>query len=181
MPSQPDIVQLALIFLVIANLIGIPAYALNVRLGARRDKRNAAAIAKAIVDYFRRSGVAVSVDCSRVSRRGGFTAAIESEPMKRFRLSHIIEATLREHVRKTCGQELEKVFWRFPIGEKTQEAAAGEAMPAEHSDEYINEGLEHYRHIPKPEVEELRWEDFEQMTTIGREPKAADPQAQQHH
>jgi hypothetical protein len=48
-------------------------------------------------------------------------------------------------------------------GAAAQEAQAAEAKPETESDDYINEGLEHYRHIPKPEVEELPWEQFEKV------------------
>lgn len=170
MSFQIDATRLLLSLLVGANVIGIIGYVAMVRLRARREKRDAAAVAKSIVDYFRKSGVDVTVHCTRVpcSRSRNFCAAIESEPMKRFRLSHIIESTLRDHVRKTCALEVEKVYWRFPIKE-----AAKADTPASTADEYINEGLENYRHIPKPEVTELPWEQFEKMTTINQEVRSA--------
>jgi hypothetical protein len=90
--------------------------------------------------------------------------------MKRFRLSHIIEMTLREHVRKTCNLELDRIYWRFPVKEAAPNQASTvgeEALKKESSDEYINEGLENYRHIPQPEVTELPWETFEQMSGGG--------------
>jgi len=115
--------------------------------------------------------------------------------MKRFRLSHIIEMTLCEHVRRSCSLELDKVYWRFPIKEAAQAAQSVVVPPAdgntvsvdnasalpdgedkkpeEVADDYINEGLENYRHIPKPEVTELSWENFEEVATtiIGRDKK----------
>jgi aspartate-semialdehyde dehydrogenase len=172
MSFQIDVICLILSLLVAVNVIGIIGYVAMNRLGARREKRDAAVAVKAMVDYFRKSGVTVTVDCIRVPGTRGFVAAIESEPMKRFRLSHIIESTLREHVRKTCALEVARVYWRFPIQEAVKEAVKAE-QPASHADEYINEGLDHYRHIPKPEVTELPWEQFENMTTISRENTAA--------
>jgi hypothetical protein len=173
MSSQIDAIRLIFLLLVVVNVIGILGYVASIKLRARRDKRDAAAIAKTIGDYFRKSGVGVSVDCSRVPGSRHFTVVIESEPMKRFRLSHIIESTLREHVRKTCALEVEKVYWRFPIKDAAQDNA-----PVHGSDEYINEGLEHYRHVPKPEVTELPWEHFEKMATIEREQKTPAAQEQ---
>jgi hypothetical protein len=164
MSSQIDAICLIFLLLVAANIIGVLGYVVRIALRTRRDRRNTAAIAKTIGDYFRKSGVGVTVDCMRVPRCRHFTVAIESEPMKRFRLSHIIESTLREHVRKTCALEVEKVYWRFPIKD-----AAQDNVPVHNSDEYINEGLENYRHIPKPEVTELPWEHFEKMATVGQE------------
>jgi hypothetical protein len=164
MPFNADAVTLTLIALLAALIIGIVAYAISAKAKTRRNERDAATIRATIIDYFRRSGVQVAAQCTNLDDR--FIVVVESEPMKRFRLSHIIEMTVREHVRKSCGLELDKIYWRFPIKEATQAAAndqqATEKKPDESSDEYINEGLEHYRHIPKPEVTELPWESFEQ-------------------
>ncbi|MGE5651365.1 hypothetical protein [Noviherbaspirillum sp. UKPF54] len=180
MSIRADSATLTLLILLALTVIGIVAYALSARLRGRRDQENLTAIRESILDYFRRSGVGVAVACVRLPGDAGFTAVVESEPMKRFRLSHIIEMTLREHVRKSCGLELDKIYWRFPVKQVADavtaaqagtQAAPAQATPAgekkadEFSDEYINEGLEHYRHIPKPEVEELPWEQFEQVTT----------------
>lgn len=186
MSFNADAVTLTLIAVLAALIIGILAYASSAKLKARHAARDAAAIRNTIIDYFRRSGVEVSADATSFSS-GLYTAVVESEPMKRFRLSHIIEMTLREHVRKNCGLELDKIYWRFPIKEATQavsvpreadgkapESGAEAKHPEESSDEYINEGLENYRHIPKPEVTELPWETFEQMSTMGRENKDQD-------
>ncbi|RJF99813.1 hypothetical protein D3871_15755 [Noviherbaspirillum saxi] len=177
MPFNADVITLTLLVLLAALVIGIIAFSITVKAKARRAQRDIAAINATIIDYFRRSGVQVACDSTRLAGRKAFTAIVESEPMKRFRLSHIIEMTLREHVRKNCSLQLEKVYWRFPIkeaapaqpGDMPAEAGSDAAKPDETSDEYINEGLEHYRHIPKPEVTELDWETFEQVSTLGRE------------
>jgi hypothetical protein len=192
MSFNADAISLILAALVVALLIGILAYAASVKMKAARNKRETALIRSTIIDYFRRSGVEVSADCMSFDGNRRFTVVVESEPMKRFRLSHIIEMTLREHIRKNCGLELDKIYWRFPIKEAARssavpgvidgapdapdapEAANVAARKADESpDEYINEGLEHYRHIPKPEVTELSWESFEAVATGGGEKKDA--------
>jgi hypothetical protein len=164
MPFNADAVTLALMALLAALIIGIVAYAVSVKAKARRRARDAAVIRTAIVDYFRRSSVQVEAECTTLG--SGYIVVVESEPMKRFRLSHIIEMTVREHVRKTCGVELDKRYWRFPIRDAAEGTAGQEPVKKAEagSDEYINEGLEHYRHIPKPEVTEVPWESFEQVS-----------------
>jgi len=189
MSFSADAVTWTLLAVVAALVVGILAFTVRSQLRARRSRRDVSAIRATIIDYFRRSGVEVAADCTGFRENGAFIAIIESEPMKRFRLSHIIEMTVRDHVYKTCGLKLEKIYWRFPIKEATQagagaapSAAADEAaadaasQPRELSDDYINEGLEHYRHIPKPEVEELPWESFEQVTTGGRQSDSGEKQ-----
>lgn len=193
MPLNADAITLTLLALLAVLIIGIVAYLATTRNAVAKRKRGTATIRATIVEYFRRSGVTVAADCV-LTEDGRYTALVESEPMKRFRLSHIIEMTLREHVRKAAGVELDKIYWRFPVKEAVQAAAvpaaagavpgqpkpaetAGKAdkadKPDELSDDYINEGLEHYRHIPKPEVDELPWEVFEQVATAQKkEPPA---------
>ena len=179
MPFNADPVTLTLLLLLAAIVVGVAVFVAKGRMKARREEKSSAAVTAAIRDYFRRSGVEVSVSCARLSPGGRFTALLESEPMKRFRLSHIIEMAVRDHVRKTCGLELDKVYWRFPVKEVAQAAAASgaaeAAKPAESADEYINEGLEHYKYIPKVEATELSWEHFEQVATTDPA-KKADPQ-----
>jgi len=182
MTLNADAVTLILLVLLAAVVIGGIAYGASARGKAAKRRRRTAAVRATIIEYFRRSGVTVSADCV-LTEDGRYTALVESEPMKRFRLSHIIEMTLREHIRKASGIELDKIYWRFPVKEAIQAAATPAAaaaesakaapetasgkqeQPDELSDEYINEGLEHYRHIPKPEVDELPWEAFEEVAT----------------
>jgi hypothetical protein len=105
--------------------------------------------------------------------------------MKRFRLSHIIEVTLQNHIQKNCGLELDRIYWRFPIKEASQHAFTPDrpetiipagAIEAEkkalHStDEYINEGLVPYKDVPNIEVTELSWEKFQEASTASEDPK----------
>ena len=176
MSFNAETVILTLVAVLAGLVIGILVNAGNVKRKASRITRDGTVIRNTIIDYFGRSGVAVTAECTALDQ-GQYIVVIESEPMKRFRLSHIIEMTLREHVRRSCGLDVHKIYWRFPIKEATQAAVApngaadhasgngAEVKEAEESsDEYINEGLENYRHIPKPEVTELSWESFEQIT-----------------
>jgi hypothetical protein len=167
-----DPVDLGILLFGAAGFLAVLAFVLLAKYRARREKQDIAAVSLTIVEYFRRSGVEVAVGSVSLQSAKRFTAFIESEPMKRFRLSHIIEATLREHVQRTCGLELEKVYWRFPIKEATRNTSK-ESKPGEETDDYINEGLVHYKHLPKVEVTELSWENFEAVTTIQLEAKTA--------
>jgi hypothetical protein len=156
-------------------------YVFRLKAKEKREKRNTRAISAALIDYFRRTGVEVSVGCVKTSNGKRYTAFIESEPMKRFRLSHIIEMTLREQVAKYCGLELDKVYWRFPIKQVAQEQAQAQAPSQEKDakagegvDDYINEGLVNYRDLPKVEVTEIPWEQFEEAAAedTGEHPEA---------
>jgi len=136
----------------------------------RRNRRMLARASKAMIEYFRKTGVEVAVDCVTLQDNHRLTAFVESEPMKQFRLSHIIEIALQEHVHKTWGLKLDKVYWRFPIkvAARTTTTAPGVqttiAKKIEGADDYINEGLVNYRDLPKFEATEIPWEKFEEVT-----------------
>lgn len=175
---KTDSLEFWLFCAVTAGLLASLAYVVALKQRVRKEERNIAAVNVLIVEYFRKTGVEVSVGCIRLMGNKRITALIESEPMKRFRLSHIIEMTLRDHVQKSCGLDLEKIYWRFPIKEATRDASvaaqAAGTKPAAGTDEYINEGLVHYKDLPKVEVTEISWDKFEEATTIESEKKPAE-------
>jgi hypothetical protein len=155
--------DLALLYLVAVNVIAILGYVLLLKQRARRLVQNTRAVTNAIVDYFRADGIEVAAEA--IPRPGGksYIAFVESEPMKRFRYSHIIEITLRMHIRHECGVELERIFWRFPIRGRGQaaEAAVREMEITEgDQDQYIREGLD-LKKEKGYDIHESSWEEFE--------------------
>jgi hypothetical protein len=174
-----------IIFFVLLLLFGLGF--LFAKSGKRRPERTrgeARMITATIIDYFHRSGVDVSVGCITLDGSRRYTAFIESEPMKRFRLSHIVEATLSEYVKQTCKLDLEKIYWRFPIKEETLHSAGnGELQkasgiqeeqgaetdavhvlnPESPVDDYIHEGLMLNQHLRHMVVTELSWEKFQEV------------------
>lgn len=168
--------DLAVLYLVALNVIALLGYVLVLKRRARRLENDTAAVARAIVDYFRADGIEVAVEA--IPRPGGrsFIAFVESEPMKRFRYSHIIEITLRMHVRHQCGVELERVFWRFPIRGKGQAAEEAvrrmELTEAEEEDEYLREGLD-LKKEKGYDIHESSWEEFQSTMIRSGRPGAA--------
>ncbi|HEY4542525.1 MAG TPA: hypothetical protein VIG66_09170, partial [Noviherbaspirillum sp.] len=126
MTLNADAITLILLAVLAIALLALIGILLAGKSRDARHRRATSAIRNTIVEYFRRSGVTVSADCV-LTESGRYTALVESEPMKRFRLSHIIEMTLREHIRKASGVELDKIYWRFPVKEAVQAAAAPSA------------------------------------------------------
>src|ERR1700740_3710350 len=143
MPAQLDLPVLGVLVAAVVAVLAMLTYLVREKGRAARGRKRLDQVSAALVDYFRKTGVGVSVGCVNLQGER-FTAFVESEPMKQFRLSHIIEIALREHVKKTCGVELDKIYWRFPIKVAPREAATGNTEPAkriEGADDYINEGL----------------------------------------
>jgi hypothetical protein len=163
-------VGLWILYGALAGFLALLIYVLRFKYQATRGRRNVALVSKVLRAYFRKAGVEVSVDCVSLPGNNRLMAFVESEPMKQFRLSHIIEIALRDHVQKTCALELDKIFWRFPIKVAARDASAtglatGENKTIEGADDYINEGLVHYKDLPKFEATEIPWEKFEEAST----------------
>ncbi|MDB5728177.1 MAG: hypothetical protein JWQ00_1382 [Noviherbaspirillum sp.] len=80
-----------------------------------REQKRTAVVTESILQYFRITGIEVSAKCISLEGNHHFIAFIQSEPMKRFRLSYLVEMSLREHIEKACNMELDTVYWRFII------------------------------------------------------------------
>lgn len=174
MPLHIEVFYLWILSAASVGFLATLTYVARLKVREARRRRRVARVSAVLVDYFRKTGVDVAVDCISLMGDNRFTAFVESEPMKQFRLSHIIEIALRDHVQKTCALELEKIFWRFPIKVAARDAAAGAAVGVnktiENADDYINEGLVHYKDLPKFEATEIPWEKFEEASS-GQESK----------
>jgi hypothetical protein len=133
--------------------------------GQRRAHANAGLVAAAVADYFAHSGVRVGAQCLPIE--GRYLVLVESEPLKRFRYSHIVEASLIAHVEKTLGLQVDRVFWRFPLPVGTAAAHdAADVRPALREDEYVAEGLRAAKTKPEYHVAEDSWEQYEKARTM---------------
>lgn len=136
------------------------AYAHASQRRQRKAGADAHRISMAVAEYFSRSGVQVSAQCQPV--QGRFLVLVESEPLKRFRYSHIVEASLISHVEKALGLHVERVFWRFPLpvgASSARDAAETQAAPRE--DAYLAEGIREAKTNPDYHVAEDSWDQFE--------------------
>lgn len=129
----------------------------------RRQRRlsvDAGRIAQAVAEYFVRSGARVGAKCHSVD--GRFLVLVESEPLKRFRYSHIVEASLVSHVEKVLGLQVDSVFWRFPLplGTTTAQDTA-DLKPSAREDDYVAAGVREAMASPDYHVAEDSWDQFE--------------------
>lgn len=126
----------------------------------RKASLEADRVAASVLDYFARSGARVRVQC--YPAQGRVMVLVESEPLKRFRYSHIVEASLISHVEKTLGVHVDRVFWRFPLpAGATSVQDTADPGPAKTGDEYVVEGIHQARSSPEYDVAEDSWEQYE--------------------
>jgi len=72
-------------------------------------------ISKFITQYFMRTGAEVQATCFKLEGNKRFVTLIESEPLKRFRYSNVLESNLIAHISKITGNVVVKIYWRFPV------------------------------------------------------------------
>jgi hypothetical protein len=158
----------ATIFFILANVIILLLCIGWMKFKAWREKRRVAVVTAAILQYFRITGIEVSAKCISLEGNHHFIAFIQSEPMKRFRLSYLVEMSLREHIEKACSMELDTVYWRFIIkdGGPDNDSYVRDALLNEGS---LRHGSSYYT------VEETAFEVFEE--TLKRAQPGAAPAA----
>jgi hypothetical protein len=154
--------DLSLLYFVAANVVLIVGYVLVIRHKARQKKERSATMTACILEYFRVFRVNISVTCIALEGNRHFTAVIECEPVKRFRLSHLIEMRLRDHVHASCSLKLDNVYWRFIVNERSRD------------DEYARDSLYYY------EAEESTLETFEELLNVAQQ-RQEQPKATLNH
>jgi hypothetical protein len=109
------------------------------------------------------TGAEVKVSCFKVDGDRHFVTLIESEPLKRFRYSNVLENNLITHIFKTTGNVVEKIYWRFPVPLTKTVADAEDVGNQLSNDIYFSD-------VPaiavmKPDAEysvsEMSWDEFE--------------------
>lgn len=148
-------------YIVIADILCLLFYILYIKHKARQLAKANREITDFICDYFRNSGAEVGVTCIKQpdsSRR--FLVLIESEPLKRFRYSNILESNLINHIYKTTGQMVEKIYWRFPIqlSKETVLAYDGDGEEAIYTQEQAK-----LQEQSSYGVSEVTWDEFEKI------------------
>jgi hypothetical protein len=153
---------------------GVSLYVYAGQHRQRKAASEADRVAASVLDYFARSGAQVRVQCHHL--QGCVVVLVESEPLKRFRYSHIVEASLISHVEKTLGVHVDRVYWRFPlpVGAASVQDTA-DLRPANSVDEYVVERVNNKaRTGPEYNVAEDTWEQFEKARQV--EPSDGDNQ-----
>mgnify|MGYP003497925626 FL=1 len=165
MNTAPLAIGLVLLMAAIAA-----AYVHATRRSQRQAIANAHRIVHAVKEYFARSGAEISAQCHPM--HGRFLVLVESEPLKRFRYSHIVEASLISHVEKALGLHVDRVFWRFPLPTGASSAQdAADTKSVQNEDEYVVQGVRQAITNPNHHVAEDSWDQFEKARQV--EPLAA--------
>lgn len=140
-----------LLAVVVGVVLTLLAYAGVLRYRRHRLERRLRDLGARVIEYFRQYQLEVTAQCFALFGGRRFVVVVESPPIKRFRYSHIIESSLIQHLQKTAGAEVDKIYWRFPL--------AWQGGP---DDPYFTEGQNLFEKAQgEYRVEEASWESYQ--------------------
>jgi hypothetical protein len=155
-------------YIAVFDVVVLLSYVLWIFQRNRKRDRTIKIISDFIVQYFSNSGTAVQVTMTPTKNKN-FIAMVESEPIKRFRYSNIIESNLISHIYKLTGFMVEKIYWRFPVMLSKDTVVTLESDEQQERDLYFEEPALAQSHS-EYKVSEVTWDQFEkeQVKTEGK-------------
>lgn len=148
------------LYIVAADIVLLLSYVLYIFHGKRRLEKSIEDITDFIKDYFMHTGAEVQVTCFKLDGNRRYVTLIESQPLKRFRYSNVLESNLIGHVFKVTGNVIEKIYWRFPV-QLNQNAIAVEEKTNTEDDLYFSEVHTLAESRAEYNVNEVSWDEFE--------------------
>lgn len=150
-----------LIYLVAADVIVLLTYILYLFNKKRQLARSIHDITQFIEGYFFSTGAEVQVTCFKVDGNKRFVALVQSQPLKRFRCSNVLEVNLIDHIFDATGCTVEKIYWRFPVTLNKELMTAAEKSIMESDDLYFLEGHATAKAASEYKVSEVPWDQYE--------------------
>lgn len=149
------------VYIVAADVVILLTYILHIFNRKRLLDKSIKNITEFIEEYFMNTGAEVQVTCFKVEGNKHFLALIQSEPLKRFRCSNILESNLITHISEVTGNTVEKIYWRFPIKLNKDLMIATEKNSLENDDLYLLDGYAIAETAKEYKVSEVSWDQYE--------------------
>lgn len=150
------------LYIVVFDVVALLIYVLYLFHQKRKLENSLKNITTFISDYFINTGAEVEVNCYKiVGEDNRFAVLIQSEPLKRFRYSFILESNLISHTFKRTGCIVDKIYWRFPV--QVHKDPTTEESPVEqidNEDNYFSDVQKSAQVEMKYEVSETSWDAF---------------------
>ncbi|BBP05804.1 hypothetical protein TPL01_07110 [Sulfuriferula plumbiphila] len=152
------------LYIVAADILILLSYVLYLFHRKRQLNKAMDAITDFITGYFNNSGAETRVTCFKLDANNHFVTLIESEPLKRFRYSIILENNLISHIFKTTGIVIEKIYWRFPIKPSPEIIATPDGNNLADDDSYFSDAYALAKAQGEYQVSEVPWDQYENST-----------------
>lgn len=149
------------VYLVVIDIVVLLSYILFIFHKKRKLERKIAKVSEFVTDYFLNSAISVKVTSYQKSDDKHFITMIESQPLKRFRYSSVIERNLIDHIDSVMGIQIDRIYWRFPLHMQSN------PMLEHPSDEdiYLNESEDATHILDDYKVSEVGWDDFSESNS----------------
>lgn len=164
-----------------ASMLGISIYFGMLKLRAHRLDQVKERIVWVVAAYFAKTGVAVKSEAIALPALGHFILIVDTEPIKRFRYSHIVEMVLIEKVKEATRKTVDSVYWRFPLPVHDEEivmANESNTRSGPHAprklDAYLAHGVGLLRAPDGIDVHEDSWAHFQEVVHEREEAHAKD-------
>jgi hypothetical protein len=151
-------------YIVAADIVILLSYVLYLLHNKRQLERATQHITEFITDYFTHTGAEVRVSCYQLDGMKRFVTLIESQPLKRFRYSNVLENNLIAHIYQKTGNTVEKIFWRFPVVMHGESIADDDKFGVESDDAYFLDVPSKDYQTSSYKVSEASWDEFKSST-----------------
>lgn len=147
-------------YIVVADVLVLLFYVLYLYHQKRVLEQSIKNISDFITEYFRHTGASVRVTCFKIDGYKRFVTLIESQPLKRFRYSNVLENNLILHIYQKTGNIVEKIYWRFPVEIHKNLIVAESGVEAISDDSYFVDIKSAAEANSTYRVSELSWDEF---------------------
>lgn len=151
------------VYIVAADIVLLLAYVLYILNRKRQLDRSIKYITEFVEEYFANTGIRVFVSCFKLDGDKRFVALIQSDPLKRFRFSSILERNLISHIYELTGNSVEKIYWRFPLQLNKETIAVTEEDTLDNDDLYLSDAYSTAQAMREYKVSEVPWDQFEEQ------------------
>lgn len=150
------------LYIALFDIAALLSYVLFIIHKKRKLENSINKITDFISQYFVNTGTEVQVSCYKLANDDKrFVVLIQSEPLKRFRHSFILESNLIAHTLKKTGSVVDKIYWRFPVPAQKDIAEGDLHLRDESEDIYFSEVKSKTNSELEYKVSEASWDDFE--------------------
>jgi hypothetical protein len=147
-------------YIVAIDIIVLLIYILYIYHKNRELEKSIKNITDFITEYFTHTGADVRVTCFKLDGYKRFVTLIESQPLKRFRYSNVLENNLISHIYQKTGNTVEKIYWRFPVEIHKDEIVAEACTEAISDDSYFVDIQAAADAGSTYKVSEASWDEF---------------------
>lgn len=150
------------LYIALFYIVALLIYILYLMHKKRKLENSIKKVTDFISEYFINTGTEAQVSCYKLAdAKNRFVVLIQSEPLKRFRYSFILESNLIAHTLKKTGSIVDKIYWRFPVNVQKDLSQEDLALKDESDELYFSDVQSKSKSESQYKVSEASWDDFQ--------------------